>query len=139
MSFSQFFSDNLILFLLFFASVIGIIIYEIKNKGSKGVVIDSAQCALKVNNGALLLDLRSFEEYKKGHIAGAKSISTEHFLETVNKLANNDKNREIIICDKDGYLCKNQAAILVANSYTNVFTLQYGVQGWIGDNLPVVS
>ena len=137
MSFAQFFQDNLFLFILFFAAVIGIIIYEIKHKGSNGVVINNVLCAQKLNNGALLFDLRSYDDFKRGHIAGARQVSTDQLLASVAKLSKG-KDQEIIICDKDGYSCKAQAASLVSAGYRQVYTLQYGMSGWFGDSLPVV-
>ena len=136
MTFSQFFMNNLFLFSLFFIFLIILISYEYLHRHDSGKVISNAIASTKINNGALLIDLRNSEDFKKGHIAGAKNIESSRFSELKQKYIKN-KNIDVILYDENGYSCKTKAKELVSDGF-NVFTLKDGIFGWKAENLPLV-
>lgn len=51
----------------------------------------------KLQNGALLLDVRTVEEYEEGHVEGSVNIPLIDIPDNINKL---DKEREIVaVCE----------------------------------------
>lgn len=75
-----------------------------------------------VNNGAVILDVRTAEEFKSGHIKGAKNIAVQQLPNQLKKL---DKSKKIITCCKSGVRSSAAKSILVKNGFE-----AYNGGGW---------
>lgn len=82
-----------------------------------------------VANGAILLDVRSPQEYKEGHLEGAISIP-EYELKSRSKNELQDKNINIIIYCSSGSRSKKAKKILEKMGYHNVYNLYNGIQNY---------
>ncbi len=72
-----------------------------------------------VNEGALILDVRTKGEYASGHIKGSLNIPVEQLSAHLNKLKN--KNSVIITCCASGMRSASAKGILTSNGYMNVY------------------
>jgi rhodanese-related sulfurtransferase len=79
-----------------------------------------------VENGAIILDVRSKSEYAGGHIKGSVNISVDTLRNNLGKLK--DKNQPIITCCASGMRSASAKSILASNGYTQV----YNGGGWYG-------
>jgi rhodanese-related sulfurtransferase len=91
-----------------------------------------------MNQGALVIDLRSKESYDAGHIVDARNVPAgeiESQADTLKKWR--DKN-VITYCDSgaDG---AGAARTLMKLGFTKVFNLQGGLNAWVKDNLPLTK
>ena len=77
-----------------------------------------------VENGALILDVRSKGEFSNGHIKGAINIPVEQLGNNLNRLK--DKTRHIITCCESGARSASAKHILISNGYLHV----YNGGGW---------
>lgn len=77
-----------------------------------------------VNEGAIILDVRSKGEYADGHIKGSINISVDTLNSHLSKLK--DKNKPIITCCASGMRSGSAKDILQSNGYTQV----YNGGGW---------
>lgn len=77
-----------------------------------------------VQQGAIILDVRSKAEYSGGHINGSINISVDTLSSNLSKLK--DKNKTIITCCASGMRSASAKSILKSNGYTNV----YNGGGW---------
>lgn len=77
-----------------------------------------------VNEGAIILDVRSKGEYADGHIKGSINISVDTLNSHLSKLK--DKNKPIITCCASGMRSGSAKNILQSNGYTQV----YNGGGW---------
>ncbi len=71
-----------------------------------------------VKEGAIILDVRSKEEYAGGHIKGSLNIPVDALPGNLNKLK--DKNTPIITCCASGMRSASAKSILKANGYVEV-------------------
>ena len=78
-----------------------------------------------VQQGALILDVRSKGEYAGGHIKGSINISVDTLNNNLNKLKN--KEQTIITCCASGMRSASAKSILKSHGYTKV----YNGGGWI--------
>ena len=76
--------------------------------------------------GPILVDVRSTEEYRNGHISGARSIPLDRLNSRLNKLS---KNREIICICRSGSRSKRATKQLRANGYQAI-NLKGGMNAW---------
>lgn len=77
-----------------------------------------------VQDGAMVLDVRSPGEFNSGHIQGAINISVDQLAANMNRLK--DKNQPIITCCASGMRSTTAKNILKAGGYTRV----YNGGGW---------
>jgi rhodanese-related sulfurtransferase len=84
----------------------------------------SVNYAELVEEGAIILDVRSKGEFAGGHIKGSINISVDTLKSNLDKLKN--KNSPIITCCASGMRSASAKSILQANGYTKV----YNGGGW---------
>ncbi len=71
-----------------------------------------------VQNGAIILDVRSKGEYASGHIKGSINIPVDQLSAQVGKLG--DKHKGIITCCASGMRSASAKSILQSKGYTAV-------------------
>ena len=81
-----------------------------------------------VEEGAIILDVRSKSEYENGHIPDSLNIPVDQLEHNLNKLK--DKNKAIITCCASGMRSAAAKNILKSNGYSMV----YDGGGWKGLN-----
>ena len=91
---------------------------------------DEARAMLASNPQAILLDVRTPEEFEKRHITGAILLPIEDLRDgDFSKLP--DKNATIIIYCWTGRRAEDSAQILVEAGYTHVYEMG-GIVDWTG-------
>jgi phage shock protein E len=88
-----------------------------------GPATDYAQL---VKDGAIIVDVRSKEEYDGGHIKDSINIPVDALANNLNKLK--DKNKTIITCCASGMRSAVAKNTLKSNGYVQV----YNGGGWSG-------
>ena len=80
----------------------------------------------KISQGAILVDVRSNQEYREGHLQGAINIPD---FEIVNRIQKEipKKNQLIIVYCQHGGRSKNSMTMMKKMGYTNVYNLYGGL------------
>lgn len=76
-----------------------------------------------VNNGAIVLDVRSANEFKGGHVKGAKNTPLDELMKHASKIK---KDTVIITCCASGMRSSVAKNTLKSNGFQNV----YNGGGW---------
>ena len=71
-----------------------------------------------INEGAVIVDVRSKNEYSAGHIKGSVNIPVEILRDNLSRLK--DKNKTVITCCASGMRSASAKSILRSNGYSNV-------------------
>lgn len=79
-----------------------------------------------LKQGAIILDVRSKDEFSGGHIKNSINIPVNQLSNNLSKL--NDKNKCIICCCASGMRSGTAKRILESRGYTSV----YNGGGWTG-------
>lgn len=88
--------------------------------------ITMEQLKIKVEKGAILLDIRSPQEYKESHLEGSILIPEyELKIKANEKLL--DKEQVIIVYCSSGFRSKKAQKLLGKMGYTNVYNLYGGL------------
>jgi len=103
--------------------------------GKPGPSLDAAELSEKLKNGQhpLIIDVRQPDEYRSGHIAGAKLIPLG---ELARKMQTLPKNRDIVCVCASGSRSKSATRILMEAGY-NVHNMNGGMLSWRHAGLPV--
>ncbi|MBC8945620.1 MULTISPECIES: rhodanese-like domain-containing protein [Xenorhabdus] len=134
----QFISRNTILSLVWIALLVAVIVLTVKSVFSKSKDITRAQVIHLINKeDAIVVDLRSRDDFRRGHIIGSVNLTPSEIKE--NNLGELEKHKKqpVIIVSANGLESKTPAENLVKAGFEQVYTLKEGIAGWTGENLPL--
>lgn len=89
------------------------------------------------NPSGVLLDVRTQNEFKNGHIANSGQLNFYSFNFKKDLLMLPQDEPIYLYCNT-GWRSEKAAKTLVENGYKNVFNLEHGIMDWEFQNLPVV-
>jgi rhodanese-related sulfurtransferase len=125
--------------LIAFAAVviaIAVAVYEMRTRGQNVAAISPQDLIRLMNQGALLIDLRSQEQFAAGHVAGARLMTGEQILKGAEMLKKY-KEKVVVIYDDTGSLSASARRQLTAQGFTRAFNLRGGLAAWRSENLPL--
>lgn len=135
-----FIANHSIMVIAWIALFIAIIINIYKGATSKFKVVEHIQATMLINTqDAIILDVRSDDEFHKGHI-----IDSIHLLPNEIKTAKTQsiekyKTRPIIVADSNGLVSQGLANALSKQGFSQVYVLKDGIMAWRNANLPLVK
>ncbi|OEF22728.1 rhodanese-like domain-containing protein [Vibrio rumoiensis] len=138
--YTEFFQNNMILVLVWvgvFAALIGSIF---KSSTAKYKIIGVSELTQQINReDGVVIDIRTKDEYKRGHISGAVHILPTEIksgsIATIEKY----KTTPIIVVCKTGQTVHENANALSKAGFEKVSILKNGMTAWNDKNLPLVS
>ena len=116
--------------------ILGLLIinHEIKSHFSPTKNINCDDLINAMNNSkALLIDMRNAEEFKAGHIVGAKNYSLDDLANLDVSVADD----AIITYANDEKAAIQAADLIVKQGAKEVFYLEGGLSSWIDNNMPL--
>ena len=111
-----------------------IIFTELRRSGTSQLSV--AEAVKLMNQGGVVIDVRSTEAFRAGHILGAKNIPLDELAE---KTARMDKDAPLIVCCDAGNTSQRALAMLGKNGFARVSNLRGGLRAWQQDNLPLTK
>lgn len=137
--FFQFIVNHWPLWLLF-VFLLGAIVY-VETKGNLfGVKLVTTQQLAELMNHqqATVVDIRSKQDYKDGHIIGSLNFPEDNLDANMKKLYKYRQKPVILVC-ADGYHSPGIGAKLQNEKFEHVFALRGGINGWQSEDLPLES
>lgn len=77
-----------------------------------------------------VIDVRTEEEYREGHIPGAKLIPVQQLQERLDEL--NKAEHYLIVC-RSGNRSAQASEILLETGFKNIYNLELGMNEWRGE------
>lgn len=103
-------------------------------QNKSGIDADEVKKAQESRDG-IILDVRTQEEYKAGHIKGSMLIPLQELPQKLVQLPN--KEGKLYVYCRSGGRSAQAAAFLQQNGYTNVHNMNGGMLTWMSKNYPV--
>lgn len=97
----------------------------------KTVEAKKFQRLMKKKN-AVLLDVRTSEEYKEGHIAGSQQMDVLQADDFKARVATLDKSKTYLLYCRSGKRSKDAMAILQGSGFNKLYDLEGGFTAWPG-------
>jgi rhodanese-related sulfurtransferase len=117
---------------------IAVAAYEFSKARSGGQAVGPTDAVRLMNQGALLVDVRSKAEFDGGHIIDARHVPQDAVAESAESLKR-FKDKVVITCCESGMRSGAAARVLKAQGFTKVVNLRGGLQAWRSENLPLVK
>ena len=112
--------------------------YEWSRARSGGQAVGASDAVRLLNQGAVLVDVRSRAEFDGGHVIDARHIPQEELAQAGETLKR-FKEKVIITCCESGMRSGAAARVLQAQGFAKVVNLRGGLQAWRAENLPLVK
>lgn len=120
------------------ALALAVAAYEFSKARSGGQAVGPTDAVRLMNQGALLLDVRSPAEYAGGHIIDARHVPQDDVAKAAETLKR-FKDKVVITCCETGLRSGAAARTLKTLGFTKVVNLRGGLQAWRAENLPLVK
>lgn len=132
----KFVTDNLFLIAIAIASG-ALLLWPMVNRRFAGATLGHLAATRMINDqDAVILDVRSSDEFAAGHLPQARNIP----LPDVEKRAGEiPAGKPVILCCQTSARAGKAAAALRSQGRENVYVLDGGLQGWQQAGLPVVK
>ena len=132
----EFITKNIFLIVIALVSG-GMLIWPLLRRGAGGSSVSTLEATQLMNRSdALIVDLRSAEDYAKGHILGAKNIPLADLERRAGEL-DKLKARPLILHCGDGNRASSGVAALRGKGFDKVHSLAGGYAAWLQAGLPV--
>jgi rhodanese-related sulfurtransferase len=112
--------------------------YEFSRARSGGQAVGPAEAVRLMNQGAVLVDVRSQAEFDSGHILDARHLPQEQVAQAAETLKR-FKDKVVITCCESGMRSGAAARVLTTQGFTKVVNLRGGLQAWRTESLPLVK
>ena len=127
----------------FLASAAGVLLlavvaYELRQRAHSAASVSPTEAVRMMNDGAVLVDVRSVNQFKDGHIAGARNVPGDQVADGAKSLEK-FRDKTIITCCESGITSGSAARKLTELGFKQVFNLRGGLAAWRQDNLPVTK
>ncbi len=99
------------------------------NKNIKNVTADEAHQLIKTTKNLIILDVRTKQEFKSGHIPSSKSIPVGELSSRINELEKYKDNPILVHCASGG---RSPAAVrvLLKHNFSKIYHMNRGLSGW---------
>jgi len=112
--------------------------YEFSRARSGGQAVGPTEAVRLMNQGAVLVDVRSQAEFDSGHILDARHVTQDEVAKAAETLKR-FKEKVVVVCCESGMRSGASARVLQAQGFTKVVNLRGGLQAWRTENLPLVK
>ncbi len=138
-TFFDFLARHWVLSLAAFVLIVLLVANELSRRLQKFGTIDPPEVARKAGrDGVALIDVREDNEWKAGHIKGARHIPLGKLEKKLPDLKS-EAPEEIVLYCRSGNRSATAASLLVKNGFENVSHLGGGIIDWESQNYPVTK
>jgi rhodanese-related sulfurtransferase len=117
---------------------LAVAVYEIMARVQAFAALSAMEAVRLMNQGALVLDLRTKQSFDAGHIGDARNVPAAD-LESQADSLKKWRDRNVITYDDSGNGGAGAARALTKLGFTKVFNLEGGLNAWVKDNLPLTK
>ena len=134
-----FVSSHTMLVLAWVALLVAVIFTTLKSRFTKVNEITRGEAIRLINKeDAVIVDLRSRDDYRKGHIANAVNLTASEIKSGSLGELDKAKTKPVIVVCATGTTSREPAENLYKTGFEQVYVLKEGISGWSGENLPLV-
>jgi rhodanese-related sulfurtransferase len=122
------------------AVVAGLIVfaYEYYLRMQGASAISPQELIRLMNQGALVLDIRSLDEFAAGHISGARQLPSDQ-LPKAGETLKKHREKPVIVYGADEASGPVVVRKLTSQGFTKAFCLRGGLASWRSENLPLAK
>jgi len=118
--------------------VVVVLGYELRQRATAASAVSPSEAVRLMNDGAVMVDIRGTNQFKDGHVSGARNVPGDQIAAGAPPL-DKLKDRVLITCCDSGVASGAAARKLEQLGFSQVYNLRGGLAAWRGDNLPLAK
>ncbi|TCJ98663.1 rhodanese-related sulfurtransferase [Volucribacter psittacicida] len=133
------FAKNHTLMVVAWFTVFFMVIYTFLNAATaKFKMVSNTEMTMLINkDNAKVVDLRTIDEFKRGHIIHSLQLTPSDIKkQNIGKIEQH-KDVPVVLVDTSGFTATASAKELVKQGFRRVYVLKEGITGWRSANLPL--
>ncbi len=135
----EFIKANMVLSLVWVILVVVIVMNFIKAKMAKYKAVTPLEVTHLINKeDGVVVDIRSGDEFKQGHITGSINVLESEIKSGSVPNLEKYKNSPIIVVCKSGMTAQGSSSELVKAGFEKVYLLKGGILSWTEAKMPLV-
>ncbi len=135
----DFLKEQIFLVIVFVGSFIALVHLTLQ-KLSGILDISPAEATNLINRqDAVIIDVRSFDEFSKGHIQNAKNFPSETFMQNIEKIKALQGDKPLLIYCQSGIRSQRAAKELKKAGFNLLHNLADGIESWKNANYPLIK
>jgi rhodanese-related sulfurtransferase len=134
----EFVQQQWLLFFSLFIIIFMIIQTYFGDKMAGYASVSPEQAVRLINDGAFVLDVRSVDEYRTGHLNVAKNISIADLAQKLESLNEHKEGPTLVYCES-GMRSARACGMLIKAGFKNISNLSGGISSWRSANLPLAK
>lgn len=137
----QIFVANHTIMVFAWVALLGAVIFSFyKAATMKYKIVDNAQATKLINKeNGVVIDLRSDDEFRAGHIIDSIHVSPSDLKAAKTQQIDKYKESPVILVDTNGLTSGGVANVLTKQAFSKVYVLKEGISGWRSSSLPTVK
>jgi rhodanese-related sulfurtransferase len=122
---------------LAFIGVVAALIFTELRKTPGNSVSPQQAVDLMNHQHASIIDIRSYETYKTGHIVGAISMPISELSDKLKKFTKSTKKPVVVVC-ANGQTSQHAITKFTEHGFATVVYVAGGLQAWTTEGLPLI-
>jgi rhodanese-related sulfurtransferase len=119
-------------------ALVMVIAWELRARAHAFAAVSPQEAIRLMNQHALVLDIRSAEQFAAGHVGGARHLPSAEIL-TAGETLKKHLEKPIVVYDESGSLGAAAVRQLAAQGFKKAANLRGGLAAWRTENLPVTK
>ncbi|MGE0583372.1 MAG: rhodanese-like domain-containing protein [Steroidobacteraceae bacterium] len=115
-----------------------VVAYELRARAHAFGAVSPQEAIRLMNQHALVLDIRTAEQFAAGHVGGARHLPSAEILQAGETLKKH-LEKPIVVYDESGSLGASAVRQLAAQGFKKAMNLRGGLAAWRTENLPVTK
>lgn len=115
-----------------------VVFTELQRKARAVTSVEPAEAVKLINGDAVVIDLRSQEAFRRGHIVNARNIPSDELEDGHEQLSRYEGKPIVAVCDA-GITSSRLVNRLRKGGMDNIYNLKGGINAWTQDGLPLVG
>lgn len=119
-------------------AAVAVAVYEWREARHSAGSVSPQEAVMLINRGALVVDIRSPEDFEAGHIQGARRVGSDQIVagaEAIERF----KDKTIVTYCESGVTAAAATRQLMRHGFKNPVNLRGGISAWRAEQLPIVK
>lgn len=135
----EFFKENVLLIGLLLGSGVALLFPLFSRSAAGSILVSVTEAVMLMSRKqVLVLDVREPDEFKQGHLQGARNIPLSQLATRVSELDKFKAKPVLLVCER-GNRTRTAVKTLREKQFTALHQLKGGMQAWVEAKMPVVS
>jgi rhodanese-related sulfurtransferase len=133
----EFFKENVLLIGLALGSGLALLVPMLSRSAAGSTLVTATEAVMLMSRKQLLvLDVREPDEFKQGHLQGARNVPLSELATRIKELEKFKDKPVLLVCER-GNRTRSAAKILKAQQFTALHQLKGGMQAWLEAKMPL--